>query len=265
MLKFYDSLNKRLVYIKESATSTFWDEHWSQHINQVKFSHSNRFIKKYLDKYLPDKSGIVLESGCGLGEKVYCMHHNGFKVIGLDFAKSTVINVKKRYPELNLVIGDCFSLPFKSDAFRACWSIGVIEHFYDGYDNLIIEINRILVNNGFLFISFPNMSPLRKLKAKLRLYEEIDQSISDNNFYQFVLNENKVIQNICNFGFILLEKSRYDGIKGLKDEIVISKPILQKIYDSRNYFIRAVKYVLNSILSPITGHMSFMVFKKNEK
>jgi len=262
MLKYYDPINKRLVYIKESATSEFWDDHWGQYTKQIKFSRSNRFIKKYLNTYLPDKNGVVLETGCGLGDKVYYMHHNGFKVIGIDFAKNTLINVKRRYAELNLVIGDCFSLPFKSNSFIACWSLGVIEHFFNGYDKIIIEINRVLENNGFLFLSFPCISPIRKIKAKLKLYQEINQLMLCNDFYQFALSENEVIQKICNLGFVLLEKIRYDAVKGLKDEISILKPILQNLYDSQNYFFRAIKYLLNTFLAPITGHMSFMVFKK---
>lgn len=64
------------------------------------------------------------------------------------------------------------------------------------------------------------------------------------------------------FNFELLEQVRYDGIKGLKDEIKLIRPFLQKIYQSHNWLIRIVKYVLNTLTNPIAGHMCFMVFKK---
>lgn len=264
MLRLYDPLNKRLIYIREKTSPDFWDKHWQKSMEETKPPTSNRFTRNTMHRYLHYRKGIVLEGGCGAGDKVYCMHNDGYNVVGTDFAEKTIHRVKQTYPELNLIVADCFYLPFKSEIFIAYWSLGVIEHFWNGYDGLIAEISRVLEKNGYLFITFPSMSPLRKIKATFGLFEKYTTPSSKiiNTFYQFALNEDEVIKKFLYNGFRLLEKKRYDVIKGLKDEINFLKPILQKFYDSPSYYARIGKFVLNSIITGITGHMSFLVFKK---
>jgi len=54
------------------------------------------------------------------------------------------------------------------------------------------------------------------------------------------------------------------GLKGLKDELLGLKPILQRVYDyhGKNSFIKYSKFFVNKHLAFLTGHMILMVFEK---
>lgn len=266
MERYYDKENKRLVYIGESATPDFWNSHWETENfkGMIERGKDNRFILRTLGKYFPDKSGSVLEGGCGSGQVVYCMHVHGYKAIGVDFAKRTIQQVKDTMPELDVRVGDVRDLPFPDNYFTAYWSIGVIEHFWEGYYDILREMRRVLISGGYVFLTFPYMSPLRRLKAKLGLYKEFDGE--KESFYQFVLAPDTVIKDFEASGFKLIEKTPYAGIKGFKDEVSIFEPLLQKVFDYQggSLWFRGFKYVLDKLLATLAGHMIFLVFRNRK-
>ena len=104
-MRVYDKENKRLIYIKERATSDFWDSHWdvTDFKQAIEGGKNDRLCLSTLHKYMPDKKGLILEGGCGLGTMVYCMHVHGYRCIGIDTAEKTIGRIKKR--SLNLTSG----------------------------------------------------------------------------------------------------------------------------------------------------------------
>jgi len=64
----------------------------------------------------------------------------------------------------------------------------VIEHFWEGYNEILKEAKRVLKPKGYLFLTFPYMSPLRKFRANLGLYRILDFNNKSKNddFYQFI-------------------------------------------------------------------------------
>lgn len=135
MKRYYDKSNRRLVYIGEKASPDFWDrlfdiENPRETIEKGK---NDRFNLGILKKYVPDKRGRILEGGCGYGRIVYCMHVHGYESVGIDSAKETVERTKKLFPELDVRAGDISNLQFPDNYFTVYWSIGVIEHLWQGY------------------------------------------------------------------------------------------------------------------------------------
>lgn len=232
-MKYYDKLNNRLVFIEEKANSTFWDNTWKKQdmIKMYPEKISSRdFIVKYTKKFLPFKSKI-LEGGCGLGQNVYKLHNLGYKCIGLDYAPKTIKLIKNTHPELNIKLGDVRNLKFKNNYFEGYWSLGVIEHFYKGYTPIIREMSRVIKKGGYVFVTFPHMSLIRRLKAKFSVYpywEEKEDKSRIKRFYQFALDENEVIKNLEAYNFELIEKHYLDGLGGITREIPLLKPIIEK-------------------------------------
>jgi SAM-dependent methyltransferase len=265
MKKYYGKESRRLVYIGESATPDFWDSHWNAESfkEAIERGKSNRFVLKTLEKYIPNKNGRILEGGCGRGQVVYCMHVHGYKAIGVDFAEKTIERIKDAIPELDVRVGDVRNLPFPDDYFTGYWSLGVIEHFWDGYHDILKEMRRVLINGGYVFLTVPFMSPLRRLKAKLGLYNDF-KGEEKENFYQFALDLDTVIKDFEAIGLKLLDKKPTSGLKGFKDEVSIFKPILQKLYDyqGKSLWITGFRFVLDKVLATFgAGHMIFLVFK----
>jgi len=267
-VKYFDKKNNRLIFMGEKASPYYWDNQWDvENFKKViENGKRNRLVTKTTTKFIPpDKSKKILEGGCGNGQFVYAFNELGYDSYGVDYAPKTVSRIKKIFPDLKVSVGDVRKLKFPDNHFDGYWSIGVIEHFFEGYSPIIKEIERIVRPGGFLFISFPHLSFLRKIKNKLGYYPPFDEKIlNEKEFYQFALNHKEVINKITSQGFNLVKKIPYSGTKGLKDEISILKPLMQKIYDSNNILLKIINYGLSLALSRLrlSDHSILLVFCK---
>lgn len=265
MRRYFDRNNNRLVYVDKAADDIFWDHHWDAESSKLERRikvKNDKFILNCTRKYLPSGTKI-LEGGCGLGGRVYTLHYHGYDAYGVDYAKETVKKVNQYAPELKIKVGDVRNLSFPDDFFDGYWSLGVIEHFYDGYEGIVSEILRVLKANGYFFLTVPVMSPLRKAKAGLKKYAEYEESEeTKNNFYQFAFDPKFIIGDLKSRGFSLVDVKPYDGVKGLKDEVPVLKPFLQYLYDSENRPSRYVRKLLDTAFKHFANHMCLFVMQK---
>jgi SAM-dependent methyltransferase len=267
MIRYFDKRNNRLVYVGKAANDTYWDQHWKSESSKLKEQikvKNDRFIIGCTKKYLPPGTKIF-EGGCGLGGKVSALHYHGYDAYGVDYAKETVKKVNQYAPELKIKVGDVRNLSFPDNFFDGYWSLGVIEHFYDGYEKIVSEMFRVLKPQGYLFLAVPVMSPLRKAKVRLKKYIEYKESEETrNNFYQFAFDPKGVVNGLKSRGFKLVDVKPRDGIKGLKDEVLILKPLLQHLYDSRSPASNLTKRMLDIMLRRFANHVCLFVMQKVE-
>lgn len=252
--KLYDSKHDRLVYIGEPANEDFWDNQWERDERLVR--RTNHFVRRHTLRYL-DPPACVIDAGCGLAHSVFSLHKAGFNAWGVDFAAKTVDFVNSVAPELKVRLGDVRQLPFQDGFFDGVWSLGVIEHFFDGYDNIVCETRRVLKPGGYAFVTAPAMSPLRRLKARCGSYATFTGD--SFNFYQFALPQQSVIDRFTAGGFVLVETRRRGGVMGLNDELKV--PLLSHIFSAQHPIVKGLKIGLDQILTPISFHTQFYVFK----
>jgi SAM-dependent methyltransferase len=267
MMRYFDKNNNRLVYVGRAAGDAYWDQRWMSEGAKLKKRvkvKSDRLIIRYTKKYLPIRAKI-LEGGCGWGEKVSALHYHGYDAYGIDYAKETIKEVNRCAPELKIKIGDVRDLPFPDNFFDGYWSLGVIEHFYDGYGKAVSEMFRVLKPEGYLFLTVPVMSPLRKTKVKRGKYPAYKESGEmRENFYQFAFDPKDIVNDLNNRGFKLVEAKPYDGIKGLKDEVLVLKPFLQYLYDKKNRASNVMKRMLDIVLRIFANHICLFVMRRVE-
>jgi SAM-dependent methyltransferase len=263
-IQIYLSDKQALAYFREQATAEFWDKHWSAADlqNLLRSSRDDGLFVPLVKKYLP-AHGLVLEGGCGTGHIVHALQYQGYKAIGVDFAAETIQKIKDVAPELDVRVGDVRALNLPNASLDGYISVGVIEHFWDGYEPIVKEMYRTLKVGGFLFVSFPYLSPLRRLKVALHMYPFKESATLDDQqerFYQFALTAGKVQTNLESLGFQLKEQLTYDGIKGFKDEVAVFKPYLQQIYDGK----RGQRWSgrLNRSLLSFASHCALLVMQK---
>jgi SAM-dependent methyltransferase len=264
----YDKKNRRLVYIETSATSDFWDNHWKDSdLKKSILSGKNDFLVPLVTRIFlkPSKSIRILEGGCGKGQYVYALTTQGYDVYGIDYAMNTVDQVRSVMPELKVSLGDVRNLPFPTDHFDGYWSLGVIEHFFGGYDEIANEMSRVIKPGGYLFLTFPQMSPLRRCKASLGKYPDFEDTESNrSNFYQFALDSKLVIASLESKGFKTCFRKSLDGMGGLKREVKF--PMLKKFYilleNNSSYWAKFTRIALDLILAPFSGHTILIVLKK---
>lgn len=133
-------------------------------------------------------------------------------------------------------------------------------------------MRRIIKPKGYLFITFPYMSPLRVWKAKCNIYKIFNNELynkkqAPKSFYQFILRKDKIINDIEKLGFKIKFKKPISGIKGLKDEIFFLefffKRFLQLLFDTRRpRIIQLVKGLIEKVLVKFSAHSILLVFQK---
>lgn len=261
-MKYFDENNQRLVFMEDAATSDFWDRLWSDKElrSAVMSVRDGNYVERTTKKYLPPGSKI-LEGGCGYGGYVYALQRWGFDAHGVDFATVTINKVKKIFPNLNIISGDVRELPYPDSFFDGIWSFGVIEHFFEGFEEVAKEMRRVLKPGGFVFVTFPHMSWIRRAKSKCGLYRKFTHQIDTSRFYQFALSDNEVVDIFSRFGFIFCECMDLDGVKGLKDEVYFLRPILRVVYNSNFLPLKLVRRVLDKLFKKIASHSILLVFK----
>ena len=276
-MKYYEAEHKRLVYIYiHRVKKDYWDNIWLKNKKDFR-TRVLQFSPKSLEckitrKFLHPKDGILLEGGCGLGTKVYSLKRMNYNVIGIDNAIDTIEKIKNELPEINVEIGDVRKIPFNDNYFIGYWSLGVIEHFFEGYNDVVTEMYRVIKPKGYLFLTFPYMSPFRRFKAYAHLFKVINKGVYDSGkisdyFYQYVLNENEVIRSIEKFGFNLIYRQPHGGIYGFKNEVFflkfLIKTFLQLLYrTNKPEFIRKIKRFIDITLTKYSAHMLLLVFQK---
>lgn len=221
---------QKLVYLDERATPQFWDARWVAEGTPRPVNPRDEVVT-VTPRYL-DSGARVLEGGCGRGNKVRALAASGYRSIGIDFAADTVARAKDTYPDLDIRVGDVRALQFDAGYFDGYWSIGVIEHFWDGYEAIFAEAARVLRAGGVFFLTAPWFSPLRQKKASQGDYPVVDFDTEPDDFYQFALSRSEVTANLLHHGFDVL------SWKGLAAELSLRQDVFR--------FHRQINWLLGS-------------------
>jgi SAM-dependent methyltransferase len=262
-MQYYDLNNKRLVYLTGTVLPHDWDERWSRSaLEKLFIPGRNAWLVKETRRYLPFGS-LVLEGGCGCADKVYSLKAAGFHAIGFDTAQKTLHRALEVCPDLNIAVGDIRNLPLMDGVLDGYWSLGVFEHFQEGMGAQWQEASRVIRTGGYLFLTVPIMSPLRRLKARLNAYPPLT-NLPAGRFYQYAYSYQAIASAAEASGFLMVSARLFDGIKGLKDEVPALYPMLQWLYDSKSPFARVLRRIVDRIMRPLSGHMGYFVFRRNE-
>lgn len=250
----------RLIYLDEKATPEFWDRRWEAEGKPPAVGPNDDVIT-VTAKYLKPGSRI-LEGGCGRANKVKAMADAGFNAIGIDFAEASVKQARLNYPGLDIHQGDVRSLDFPDGFFDAYWSIGVIEHFWTGYDSILAEAARVLRMEGYLFLTAPWFSPYRKYKARVGGYPQADFLDEPESFYQFALSREEVSVQLTRRGFKLLRWRGLASEISMKEDMTAFKPQIDWLLGSRGFIAKRVfRRAIASALNRYCGH-SFLAIAK---
>ena len=215
--------NGRLAEFKETpANAKMWDDHWKQKITPRSYYKAmsgdlGDFDKPwaFMSQYL-SPSDKILEAGCGLGRCTMALRKRGYACEGVDYAAHTVEEVKKLNPDLPIYVGDCFALEVPDGYYAAYLSFGVIEHFIDGPEPILLEARRILRKAGLAYFSVPYLNLLRRKRLNQNL------NVADpEKFYQYFFNYSELSSTLNEFGFQIVYQHGYGAWKGIKDEIAL--------------------------------------------
>lgn len=256
---YFDKAYNRLVYIGRPADEEFWDRQWAESIDEKAIKRADPFVVNWTARYL-GKGSHILDAGCGLANTVWGLKEAGFNAFGIDYAPKTVEIINRLAPDLNVQRADVRQLPFPDGHFDGIWSLGVIEHFIEGYRDILDETARVLKPGGLVFVTVPSVSPLRRVKVTLGAYPEFDGDFTD--FYQFVMSPRVVREAFADAGWKYVGGASRGGFKGLKDESGPLRPMLQSLYDKKSKTARFMRAGLNRLLAPVSFHTRLYIFAR---
>ena len=149
-----------------------------------------------------DKNKNVLDLGCGNGRN---MEYDGLNFIGVDTCEEFVnICLSKN---LNCILSDMCSLPFKKDSFDAILCIESFHHLAsrERRINSLLEMHRILKPSGKILLSVWSKNQPKKTKRVFNEYGDNivkwnkDGKIYDRFYYIFKKDELEELFLSCNF------------------------------------------------------------------
>ena len=111
-----------------------------------------------IHNFLPKKSRIVLDLGCGSGRYTERLTQRAEQTVGLDVRMENLLRLKKRNTNVSPVCASAeYRLPFRDSIFDFILCTEILEHL-ENDDFAVKEMRRVLQENGELLISVP-MSP----------------------------------------------------------------------------------------------------------
>ena len=264
--RYYDRSNRRLVYFGHSATPEFWDNEWQldASIRERILRIRSTYVVRTTKKYLTPRDGIILEGGCGPAIHVAALTNSGYRCIGIDSAVQTVSILNQSIPELDVRLGDLRKLDFANGSIAGYWSIGVIEHYWEGYHEIAREMARVIRSKGFLFLTFPTMSTLRKIKALGNKYPEWKDEYNHDAFYQFAFDQRDVIAIYKGMGFDFIKSEYRNGVDGIESEISFLGEYLNRLsrYREKSRTAWYFRAIVSKISAPVAGHSSMLIFQR---
>ncbi len=200
----------------------FWERTW----RQGDYTESARFcatdpLRSLLEHHAVPGS-VMLEGGCGRG--AYVAHHaaRGVEAVGLDFATTTLADVRHRYPALLLGAADVSKLPLRDASVATYYSGGVVEHFEAGPFEAIAEARRVLGPGGVFLVSVPYFSPLRRTLAPFRRRHwsraqahTVGAAPPHWEFFQYAYTPQEFGRILSGQGFVVLSRKGYSILWGL--------------------------------------------------
>jgi SAM-dependent methyltransferase len=257
----YWSSADRLIYLAEKATPQFWDRYWKE-AGMPPQRNQHDDVVTVSCRHLA-AGARVLEGGCGRGDKVKALVDAGFRGSGVDFAEQSVKQARLDFPELDIRLADVRALDFPDRTFDGYWSVGVIEHFWNGYDGILAEAARVLKPGGILFLTAPWLSPWRRRKLRAGGYARMDFSSEPAAFFQFALSREEVCAALRRHGFAIIRWRGLAADVALKEETRALKRPIDWLLDSRGSVAkRILRRGILRVLDAYCGHSFLAVARR---
>src|SRR5688572_17868331 len=95
----------------------------------------------------------ILDVGCAAGRDTRILKDMGFDVVGSDLAEKLLTIARKENPDIEFVLADMRTLPFKDQTFDAIWASAVLHHIDKPQMPIVLkEFWRVLNAGGLVYI-----------------------------------------------------------------------------------------------------------------
>ena len=155
----------------------------------LKLLHGSNLKKRY--EYISKNiGGRLLDVGCAFGLLLKEASPFFSELYGYDISEFAINKAKKIIPTANLKVVDIESeLPCPNGFFDCITALDVLEHTRD-FEKSFEKITSKLKKGGYLIVSMPIDSFVRKIFKKIKIYFMISESMPNTNEYYKVYDKN---------------------------------------------------------------------------
>jgi SAM-dependent methyltransferase len=207
-------------------------EGWTDELTEIAHLHidanhpidfaSRETCIEFLNQFDQSKKKVVLEIGCSNGNLIKnIIKLKKYFYIGSDAIKNRIYKLSTEYENVPFVIFDLLKNPFKKNICDVVIMLNVLEHIKDD-DKALLEVNKILNNNGIFILEVPSGS---------FLYDEYDRKLLHYRRYNMKDIEKKLI----NAGF-QIEKKTHLGF--LVYPLFVIVKLFNKLFEDKNIVIK---------------------------
>lgn len=224
------------------------------------------------------KDKWILDVGCGSGRFAEVALKAGAKVVALDYSSAvdSCYDNLKHFPNLYVVQGDIFALPFKTESFDFVYSLGVLQHT-PNVKKAFLSLPPMLKPGGHLCVDYYwkrfvtvlhskyLIRPLTKQMDKNKLFTILKKNII------FLYNMSEFLRKIPLFGKFLMRfipVANYTDIYPLTKEQILDWALLDTFdmlspkYDYPQTKNTIFKWMLDANLQNIEiSHQTLLVIR----
>ncbi|MDH3348298.1 MAG: class I SAM-dependent methyltransferase [Desulfobulbaceae bacterium] len=132
----------------------YWAARWDNIPADAPMKNVSIYPLKYAEMTVRDKTGKILEAGCGGGRILRYYHDRDYEIIGIDYINVAINKLKEIDPTLQAEVGDITNLRFTDQSFKYVLAFGLYHNLEHGLDKAIRETHRVLAKDGSLCASF---------------------------------------------------------------------------------------------------------------
>lgn len=182
----------------------YWAEQWSQRLleRQILSGPKKAWWPILVDllQSLTDED-LIVEAGCGMGQYVYLINQMGKQIIGVDVTEQAISKTKSAYPQLHMTLQDVRCLALADQIVGLMISLGVVEHFERGPDEVLAEAARVVRPGGRLFITVPFSNWYRRFREPIRRVKHRSIGQKGQTFYQYTFSQRWFCKKLEQYGF----------------------------------------------------------------
>jgi SAM-dependent methyltransferase len=105
--------------------------------------------RRLIGRHLLSPGASVLDVGCGTGQITDVLHRAGCAVVGLDISAAMLRLARSRTPDVPVLVGSAYDLPFGDGTFDAAIVSKLFQHLRD-WPAALRQIKRVLRPGGAL-------------------------------------------------------------------------------------------------------------------
>jgi len=176
-------------------------------------AHFNNILEK-IKKYKPN--GTFLDVGCSVGILLDVAGHNGFEVKGVEFSRWA--SEFARQQGFDVVTGGLIEAAYPEKSFDVVVMNHVLEHIPEPLE-VIVEIRRILKDDGLLVIGVPNFGSHMAQLMKGKWFS----LMPDQHIWQFTRESLVKLLRMAGFNEVYFEARDNHAIVGWRPVKIVQR------------------------------------------